>query len=116
VYAVAGNYSATLVVSNTCGDDSLITVQIVVGCIGIEPFTITEAQVFFNQNIGSLIFSFPPDGARYNLIIYDQLGQVVKTFSTQESSFQWDVTNLSSGVYFIETEGAKGKKVTRFVK
>ncbi len=116
VYAVAGNYSATLVVSNTCGDDSLITVQIAVGCIGIEPFTITEAQVFFNQNIGSLIFSFPPDGARYNLIIYDQLGQVVKTFSTQESSFQWDVTDLSSGVYFIETEGAKGKKVTRVVK
>jgi serine protease len=115
-YGTAGNYTATLIVTNSCGADTVITTQVAVGCTGIDPVVITEPHVFFNHDAQALNFSFPVASGKYQLVIYDQLGQQIKTSQTADASFQWGMNDLASGVYFVEITGVNGKTVSRFVK
>ncbi|HET6990060.1 MAG TPA: PKD domain-containing protein, partial [Bacteroidia bacterium] len=115
-YAAAGSYNAVLVVTNSCGADTVVSQTIGVGCTGIDPMVITQPSLFFNTTDQELNITLPVSTSTYQLVIFDQLGNEVKSYATGKTSFQWGMAELASGVYFVQITNDKGRTVSRFVK
>lgn len=115
-YSSVGTYTATLVVTNACGTNTVNSQAIGVGCAGIDPVVITEPSLFFNATQQELNIMLPISTTTYQIEIFDQLGNVVKTISTGKTDLQWGMAELASGVYFVQITNVNGKTVSRFVK
>ena len=80
-------------------------------------------QVFPNPGLQAVIADFNlPSGGNYSLNAYDLMGRKVYSFfngRTMEAGhyrFQYSCGGLSSGIYFMQLEGAGEKTQMRFVK
>jgi serine protease len=115
-YASAGSYTATLIVTNSCGADTIVSQTIGVGCMGIDQLAVNEPVLFYNATAQELNITLPSSDTNYQLTIFDQLGKVVKSAETGKTNFIWGMNELSSGVYLVQISNANGKTVSRFVK
>lgn len=115
-YNVAGNYTATLTVTNACGTSSVTSQTIGVGCTGIDPVVVTEPSLFYNTTLQELNISLPNSNGNYHITIFDQLGNEVKMVETNKPSLQLGVSELSAGVYFVQITNDRGRTISRFIK
>ena len=115
-YSTAGTYTATLVVTNACGTNTVNSQAIVVGCVGIDPVVATAPSLYFNATQQELNITLPISNDSYHIAIFDQLGNEVKSIETEKVNYQWGMAELASGVYFVQITNEKGRTVSRFVK
>ncbi len=74
-----------------------------------------ETVSFFPNPVNDVLqVNFKNGGGQANIIIYNQLGQVVKTASGGKSSLRLNVQELRKGIYFVRTE--ENSVPYRFVK
>jgi Pregnancy-associated plasma protein-A/Secretion system C-terminal sorting domain len=75
--------------------------------------------ILYPNPASSGITIYTKDGVDYigqNVIIYNRIGQTVKTVLLTSAQQQIDVSNLQNGLYFIRINGIKTKAMTKFVK
>jgi hypothetical protein len=105
-----------LIVTNTCGADTIVSQTIGVGCTGIDPVVNAEPTLYYNASQQELNITLPVSTSTYQVVVFDQLGNEVKTSSTTKTNYQWGMSELASGVYFVQITNDKGKTVSRFIK
>lgn len=114
-YSSAGNFTATLIVSNSCGADTLSSQQISVGCLGIDPVQITGTpQAFYNADLQLLDVQLPVGD--YTLTVYNNLGQVVKAVSNSATHQQISTADLAAGVYTLQISDGIKMQAIKFVR
>ncbi len=116
-YEMSGNYDVTLVVSNECGSDSLTqTVQIIID--GVDDLTdYSRLEVFPNPNTGHFTLwvqgaGYPELSVRVWNVLGQHLFQETLDFGGGELRKQYDFSNLSSGVYYLQI-GSNNRFVTQ---
>jgi subtilisin family serine protease len=115
-YAAAGNYTATLIVTNACGVDTIVSQVVGVGCTGIDPVAVTEASAFYNSNAQQLEVQLPKADGAYSLVIFNSLGQEVKAMSSHSGSEFISTSNLAPGVYTLRISNGDSMRSIKFVK
>ena len=116
-YAVNGQYTVTLIVSNACGSDTA-TMNIMVD-IGLEENPIARSlNIFPNPTSGSVNIEFEvPTSAEAFIRILDMRGRVImqRREGNLNGSYreQWDVSSLAKGMYMIEIESGDMKAERR---
>lgn len=106
VYNSSGNYLVTLVASNGCTND---TTQIVVPVTiaGLNEGVLEELKIVYMNNG---IIRVENLKAQTTFKIFSQAGSLLKEGKVNASSNHIDVSNLNTGIYFINIESNKGKK------
>lgn len=115
-YGAAGNYSATLIVTNACGVDTIVSQVIGVGCTGIDPVVITEPSAFYNSEMQQVELQLPVTDGTYRLVVFNSLGQAVKTVETSAAQEFISTANLAAGVYTLQIISGDSMHATKFVK
>ncbi len=115
-YPSAGNFTASLVVSNLCGSDAVSSQTIGVGCIGIDQDEIAAASLFFNANQQELNMTFPQANTSYTVLIFDHLGKVLKSLETNKETLQLGVADLAAGIYFVQIYNEDYHFISKFLK
>lgn len=85
--------------------------------LGVDDMVINSFKLFPNPSSSSLNLSFSLPIAKGNIHISDMLGRSVLNNKIDElNEIQLDISNLKSGVYFIEVQSANGTNKKRFIK
>jgi hypothetical protein len=58
-------------------------------------------------------FSIESDLSLDIIKIYNQLGQLVEKFDVKDTQSSYDISTLSTGLYFIELSSVDGKKTVK---
>ena len=110
-YAVNGNFTITLIVSNACGSD---TATYTAGVnIGMEENPISRSlNVYPNPTYGTVNLEFDvPTSSSATVRVLDMRGRVVKQRTDNQLNGrydeQWDLSNLARGMYMIEIESGE---------
>ncbi|MFM2207732.1 MAG: hypothetical protein RL213_1707, partial [Bacteroidota bacterium] len=116
-YQAIGQYTVTLIATNSCNSDTA-TVVIDVLSIGIEEATAVHLAVFPNPANDRLRVDF--NGPAASVEILDVLGNKVvsrKVSPADRQSVSMDLSGMGAGVYFARVSSANGTTATvRFVK
>lgn len=115
-YASAGNYTGTLIVTNACGADTIVSQTIAVGCTGIDPVAITAPSAFYNAEQQQLEVQLPSSDEGYTLTIFNSLGQVVETMKTSASRETLSTVSLAKGMYTLHITGNNGVHDVKFIR
>lgn len=108
-YPGDGFYTATLIVSNEGGSDTLeVDVNLSTGCNLPVPNAFSPNGDGKNDFL--VIPGFPPGG---ELFIYNRWGTEV--FKAADYQSNWDGGNLSAGTYYYLIHSAEGQKYTGFI-
>lgn len=103
-YSNPGNYTATLVASNECGDDTLVvTVQVQVN-------DLKETKSVRLRQVSSSNYELSIQGFVCATLV-NASGQKLKVFGmndiTDQTKLMIDLSSFSSGVYFLNVESSK---------
>jgi PKD repeat protein len=106
VYNSSGNYLVTLIASDGCTND---TTQIVVPVTiaGLNDKVLEDIKII-NVNNGNIRVANLKTKSSFR--IFSQSGSLQKEGKVDVSSNQIDVSNLNTGIYFINIETIKGEK------
>ncbi|HEU4718374.1 MAG TPA: PKD domain-containing protein, partial [Bacteroidia bacterium] len=115
-YATGGNYTATLVVTNACGSDTVTSPVIGVGCMGIDPVAVTDPSAFYNSEMQQLEVQLPVPNDGYTLIIFNSLGQQVKSMRTSDGKVTISTADLAAGMYTLHIVDGMVLHNVKFVK
>jgi trimeric autotransporter adhesin len=121
-YASDGFYDVTLTVIDDCGDTSVSTQNINVIFVGIlNVYSFNDIQVFPNPNNG--LFSIKVVASLdmpSTIIVLNQLGQqlFIKSydFKKGDNLVDFDISNLSSGIYNIQISNTEDIRLFRLLK
>lgn len=106
VYNSSGNYLVTLVASDGCTNDtSQIVVPVTIA--GLNEGVLEEHKIVYMNNG---IIRVENLKAQTTFKIFSQAGSLLKEGKVNASSNHIDVSNLNTGIYFINIESNKGKK------
>jgi len=116
-YPSVGNYTARLIAIGLCGTDTF-TLQIsVVGVSTGEEITESSWMVFPNPASTILNFSLPQLSTGVsNIEVYNELGALVTVISTSDKNYAFDVSNFTSGIYFVRLTNGNSVYNKRFIK
>jgi hypothetical protein len=115
-YGTAGNYTATLVVTNQCGANTVISQTVSVGCTGIDQIALNDPYAFYNADQHQLEVQLPVSSEGYSMTIFDNLGQVVKTVSTKNVKETISTEGFAAGVYTMHVTNSNTSYSMKFVK
>jgi PKD repeat protein len=106
VYNTSGNYVVTLIASDGCTND---TTQIVVPVTiaGLSEGVLQELKIV-NMNNGAIRVANLKAQASFK--IFSQTGSIIKEGKVDVSSNQINVSNLNTGIYFINVETNNSEK------
>jgi hypothetical protein len=114
-YASNGSYTVTLVVSNSCGTDTMTSVVLI--DVGInDPAVFNGVNVYPNPSSDVFNVSFAMAiGGHVNLELFDAQGKLVSATSMENISagqvVAVDVTSVESGLYFMKITGENSSRV-----
>ena len=110
----AGGVRSAILVSNGLKGDGL-PVTVTAPDQGAMGFNV---DLYPNPTTSSITIHSKEDAGCIgkSAVIYNYLGQMMKTVILQSSLQQVDVSNLKNGLYFIKIDGVKTKAMTKFVK
>jgi PKD repeat protein len=112
-----GNYTVTLqALNNTCG--AIVTHSVPIFVLGTENTEGSLTLVFPNPTNGkwTLDFKFPL-GSAVKMNVSNARGQTIKTVGLSSESVQeFDFSDLTSGVYFLQFTSARGNFVKKLIK
>lgn len=112
----AGSFTATLIVTNSCGADTIVSNVIGVGCSGIDPVAVQQASAFHNEEMQQLEISLPVSANDYTLTIFNNMGQLVKTVQTTNSRQTISTADLAAGVYTLRIVNGNEVQQIKFVR
>lgn len=117
-YPFDGFYQVTLIVTNECGSDTLVS-MIEVKKLSVHDFLISPLNVF--PNPASDWLSVKIDDAHIShAAIYNALGQIVLKAAFEspntEGNLLFSIQQLNPGAYFIKFTSPKNQYVARFTK
>jgi subtilisin family serine protease len=115
-YNATGTFTAQLIVTNTCGNDTINYTNIGVGCMDI-PEQHNEWSAFYNAQGGNLQVNSPVRTATAKATVVNSLGQVVYAMQVPAGTnlFMIDMSNFAPGMYSLLIEGEQGYSM-KFVK
>ena len=111
-YPETGQYEATLVVTNSCGAD---TVSVQLDLIGLGEASLNKSGIELFPNPANDLINLRLNEQGIVRII-NPLGQVVHTQNVENEINIINIQYLSKGIYFLEFDGALSKELIRFIK
>lgn len=111
-----GTYDVYLVAEGPCSSDTFI-VQIVINFTGLGELNPFNTLVMPNPAVNSVFLTFIGSPERFELM--DVTGKVIDVLTPDalnRGRIELDISNLTSGVYFLRLMNRDGIGVTRFVK
>jgi hypothetical protein len=92
------------------------TTKTLTKCVGINEFELSSFTIVPNPATDHIIVSTPVNVNFNTIEIVNFLGQTVVLQPVDKNSVQVDVSNLTSGVYFVRIASEKETSVKKFVK
>lgn len=109
IYAEAGDYTATLTLSNGWGSDTRTIDVVTIYPTGVEDVAIEDMKAFPNPFENEVYVSFAEDGI-YTVELYDNAGRMLNQASVAATA--GEVINIpvdgEAGIYFIKVKGEGG--------
>jgi PKD repeat protein len=115
-YAVAGTYTAQLIVTNSCEDDTVMSQVINVGCTGIDPVVANDPFAFYNAAQQQLEIALPLSETGFTLSIFNNMGQVVRSVSSSNLKEVIGTETLAAGVYTLQVFNGTTSYSMKFVR
>ncbi|CAN5868264.1 hypothetical protein BH11BAC7_BH11BAC7_13170 [soil metagenome] len=115
-YAVAGTYTAQLIVTNACEDDTVMSQVINVGCTGIDPIAANDPYAFYNAAQHQLEIALPLSENSFTMNVFNAMGQIVRSISTSDLKAVITTEELASGVYTLQVVNATMSYSMKFVR
>lgn len=113
-YLNNGTYTVVLIVTNSCGSDT-ISQTINVTSVGVEDIKNMEISLFPNPAKNYLLIkSNSSDIISYEII--DVFGKIIKNNFESKSSFNIKINDIAKGVYFIKLKTENEIIIKKFVK
>lgn len=115
-YNTVGTYTAQLIVTNSCGNDTINYTNIGVGCAGVQEYA-TTWSAFYNPDQNQLQVNSPSGTTASTATVVNSLGQVVYTMNVPAgtSMFLIDMSHVATGMYSLVIEGEQGYSM-KFIK
>ncbi|MBX3163936.1 MAG: T9SS type A sorting domain-containing protein [Bacteroidetes bacterium] len=110
-------YTVTGTNSGACSKTA--TVQITVNaCVGIEEqqTNINHVIVYPNPSNGKLTAELNKKGLEKNITLTDLTGRVVMTHKTTNEKIDFNISELNSGIYFLQVQSGAEKHTVKVVK
>ena len=102
--------------ANGCVSDDCGEVEYVTSIEEIEYFN-KEVKIYLNPATSILNISLLDVASQYSIQIYNVQGEIVKVVEPNEITTEIDVSNFSSGLYFMRVESNEGRiAYSRFIK
>jgi PKD repeat protein len=115
-YAVAGTYTAQLIVTNSCEDDTVISQVINVGCTGIDPIASKDPFAFYNASQQQLEIVLPLSETGFTLTVFNNMGQIVRSIASSNLKEFIGTESLASGVYTLQVFNGTTSYSMKFVR
>lgn len=115
-YNTAGTYTAQLIVTNTCGADTILFNNVGVGCVGIEEHS-TSWNAFYNADQNVLQVISPVQATPVTATLVNSIGQVVYTMNVAAgtTNFSIDMSNYATGMYSLMISGVEEAYTIKFI-
>ncbi len=117
-YAAEGTYTVTLVVTNSCGNDTLEQ-PVTVTTIGIADLMgVNGLEVYPNPAKGNLQVSWTATPGTVTIEIWNTIGTRVSTVQVDGNNVTetFNVANLVSGMYLLRIQIGSESKLVKFVR
>jgi len=116
-YSASGTYDVTLVVSNSCGNDTVVQ-QVTVDCIGLREDFLSSLNAYPNPTTDVLNIVFELQNRQdVQVRLMNSLGQIVYGEDLEAFSgvyeHQLSLENQAKGVYMLQVTTANGTKTMR---
>jgi serine protease len=115
-YPTAGAFTAQLIVTNVCEDDTVISQTINVGCAGIDPLVMNDPYAFYNAAQQQMEIALPLTEDGFTLTVFNNLGQVVHSLSTKNTNEIIGTGTLAAGVYTLQVTNGSTNYSMKFVR
>ena len=80
----------------------------------VNDFNAINVSVYPNPTINKI--NIQSDEQITNVVVYNTLGQMVKSASPNATNFSMETANLDAGIYFAKLSTEKGSKTVKFIK
>jgi hypothetical protein len=80
----------------------------------VNDFNAINVSVYPNPTINKI--NIQSDEQITNVVVYNTLGQMVKSASPDATNFSMETANLDAGIYFAKLSTEKGSKTVKFIK
>ncbi|TND02888.1 MAG: Thermitase, partial [Bacteroidetes bacterium] len=121
-YPTAGTYTATLIVSNSCGADTITFANMGVGCVGInDPLAANSISALYNANETALNIAFArmSSGEKYTIRVMDATGRMIAqeqlVINGSEANTRISMTGVSAGIYTVQVVGGETNYTNKFM-
>ncbi|MDQ3111844.1 MAG: S8 family serine peptidase [Bacteroidota bacterium] len=115
-YAVAGTYTAQLIVTNSCEDDTVMSQTINVGCMGIDAVVMKDPYAFYNAMQQQIEITLPSSESAFTLNVFNSMGQIVYSVSTSNLKEVIGTSELASGVYTLQVVNGATSYSMKFLR
>lgn len=115
-YNTGGTFTATLVVTNSCGTDTVVYNNIGVGCLGIGEYSEAwSAYYLAEQNM--LQVNSPARTTPVTASVVNSIGQVVYSagIPAGTSMFYIDMSGYAAGMYSLQITGGESTYSMKFI-
>ncbi len=115
-YNTVGTFTAQLIVTNSCGNDTINYTNVGIGCADVHEYN-TEWTAFYNAEQNNLQVNSPARTSAITATVVNSLGQVVYTMTVPAgtSLFLIDMSNMATGMYSLMIDGEQGYSM-KFIK
>lgn len=115
-YTTAGTYSATMIVTNSCGNDTITFNNVGVGCLGVGEYS-QEWNAFYNAEQKEVQLNSPARTSDATVTVMNAVGQVVYTAAMPAGNgiMFIDMHNFAAGLYTVSVNSEKGPYILKFV-
>lgn len=115
-YNTVGTYTAQLIVTNSCGNDTINYTNIGVGCADI-PEMHNAWSAFYNSSDDQIQINSPVRTSNAVVTVVNSIGQVIYTAQVAAGTnlILIDMNNFSAGMYSLMIDGEQGYSM-KFVK
>lgn len=113
---VSGNYSVLLINGNcsiTSSCESFIYTSITENQITLDSFDLYPNPTSDKLTIYDKSYN---DKINHSILIYNALGEVVKTYNIEGEKSEINITGLAIGIYWLELKTNKSKIIKKFIK
>ena len=115
-YNTVGTYTAQLIVTNSCGTDTINYLNVGVGCAGVTEYS-AEWNAFYSPAGEVLQVNSPARTSAAPVMIMNSLGQIVYSGTMQAGTnvLLVDMSNQAAGMYTLMVNGESNPYTLKFV-
>jgi len=115
-YNTAGTYIAQLIVTNSCGADTVTYINVGIGCVGIDEQA-DMWKAYYNHAGQTLQITIPEEAQASTATVVNSLGQVVYSTAVTSGtpSMQIDMHGFASGLYSLIIAGVNVDYAMKFI-